>query len=161
MRRASAAVVVGALFLLLASPAVAETPQRTVDRGGDRLSYVAGEWCSFPLTYRYRFTLLETVFASSGVATRVESHVRSSGWFRNDVTGAIVTFRSSSALTIDLTVADFTSDAFIYRGLLERFSTADGRTVAVRTGQLRIDRSGDVTFEAGPAASVDVCPYLG
>lgn len=159
MRRASA-VVLGLVFLMLASPAAAETPERTVDRGGDRLSYAAGEWCSFPLTYRYRFTLLDTVFASGGVATRVQAHQRSSGWFRNDATGAIVAFRSSSASTIDLTVTDFTTDYIRYRGLLQRLASADGRTLTLRTGQLRFDRFGDVTFEAGPVAPVDLCPFL-
>jgi hypothetical protein len=160
MRRASA-VLLGVLLLTLASPAAAATPDRMVDRGGDRLSFAAGEWCSFPLTYRYRFTLLDTVFASGGVATRIQAHQRSSGWFRNDATGAIVAFRSSSASTIDLTVTDFTSDDVTYRGLLQRLAFADGRTLAVRTGQLRFDRFGDVTFEAGPVALADLCPFLG
>ena len=157
--------VVVALVVLatasVATPAWSEAPTQLVDEGGGRLSYAAGEWCAFPITYRFQFTSRSKVFSSDGVSTKILQHVRSRGWFRNDRTGTMITFRSSATITTDLTVEDFTSDYFVYRGVIDLYRSADGGVLAVRRGQFRLSRSGDVTFDAAAASRyVDFCPFL-
>jgi hypothetical protein len=145
----------------VATPAWSDDPSQFIEDGGGRLSYAAGDWCAFPITYRFQFTSRSEVFSSDGVSTKILQHVRSRGWFRNDRTGTTITFRSSATVATDLTVEDFTSDYFVYRGVIDLYRSADGGVLAVRRGQFRLSRSGDVTFDAAEASRyVDFCPFL-
>ena len=144
-----------------APPASAQAPTQITEAGGARLSYTAGEWCSFPITYRYVYTSVFQVFSSDGVRMRSLQHVRSGGWFRNDVTGKRITFRASLTLAQDLTVTNFTSDYLIYRGVIDLYQAEDGGVLAVRRGQFRLNRFGEVTFEvAGASKLINICPFL-
>jgi len=145
----------------VATPAWSDAPSQFIEDGGGRLSYAAGDWCAFPITYRFQFTSRSEVFSSDGVSTKILQHVRSRGWFRNDRNGTTITFRSSASVATDLTVEDFTSNYFVYRGVIDLYRSEDGRVLAVRRGQFRLSRSGDVTFDAAEASRyVDVCPFL-
>ena len=149
---ALALVSVGALT----APVSAQAPTRVTETGGVQLSYPADSLCSFPVTYRIGYTQAFQVFWSDGVRTRTLEHVRAEGWYRNDVTGTTITFSTSMTLAQDLTEQNF-----IYLGVIVRYRSEDGGVLAVRRGRLRLNRYGEVTFDAAGASKViDVCPFL-
>jgi hypothetical protein len=77
------------------------------------------------------------------------------------LTGSTIAFRTWLTLATDQTVDDRTSEYLVYRGLVQRYRSEDGSVLAVRRGQFRLDRSGDVMFEAGDASRViDISPYV-
>lgn len=159
MRAAAIALVLAASTALMPA-ANAERPHGFVGHADGTIRYAPGELCDQAVVYSYRLDSRGRTFVADGSPVRLLERVTARGSYVAVASGTEVTFETHLVTTVDLTVTDFTSDHFVYRGVWQLLRATDGRVLAARTGQLRINRFGDVTFQAGPAQVLDVCPFL-